>query len=180
MAVPGMQAPRRPAALARSVLAVLPLLFLLFPLSSSAGERGGRPWGGHYTPPIDANGSTRQKGYLGRYNPWGAKQGEEAVEESPRYRQRDGERERSRARRRPYDYRDGYPRPYGQPPAGRAVDRGYTPWGNDYTYPSPAAPYSGYTPWGDGRNSYYGGQFNGPYNGLQPDTGVLWSDMWRW
>ncbi len=164
MRMPGILTTRSSAVPGIALLAA----FLLLPFTSSAEERLGRPWAHHYTPPIESNSSTGQRGYLGRYNPWGSKKGEEEVKDKPRYRQREDER------RTESPYWGGGYQPYSYPPGGSAY-RGYTPWGSDDNYPSQQAPYPGYSPWDGGQPRYYGESYD-----MRPDTGILWSDMWRW
>ena len=126
------------------------------PLFAVAEE--GRPWGRLNKPPIVAPESQKDDGYLGRYNPWGQRSGD--TKQAPRYQKRERKREGRKVN------------PYAQPYGADAY--GY--------YPQPPLPYSGMAPWGGvgGFAPDYGNYWNDPYMNLSPDTGLLWSDMWRW
>jgi hypothetical protein len=151
------------------VFGVATLVVLSLPGSSVAAEGEGRPWGRLPTPTLSTPESSRQNGYLGRYNPW-EKSGDSSSAE-PRYRQRDEVPS-------PTTGNSGYPAvsPYAPvPPAYPA----YAPRGNG-SYPAPPLPpMPGVSPWGGGLNPEYGNYWNDPYNGLQPERGIIWSDMWR-
>lgn len=155
-----------------SLLCVTSLVLLGLPGSSVAEGGEGRPWGRLAKPVLSAPESTRQSGYLGRYNPW-AKKGENGSGE-PRYRKRD---DAQSSDPNPYTAFPGYPpvQPYAQMPP---VYPGYAPR-NDVPYTAPPPLYTGGAPWGGGMNPDYGSYLTGPYNGVQPDRGILWSDMWR-
>ena len=157
----------------------LPAQLLLLMLSMSvtgfvsAGEVETRPWGRLNKPTLGgAQESKRQDGYLGRYNPWVTQEGS-GTDEAPRYRQQE---QRSTAQSVP-----GYPSPLGAsgyPPLTYPPAPG--PDGNYYRHSSPPySPYPGLSPWNGGLNPHYGNYWNDPYGNLQPDTGILWSDMWR-
>lgn len=163
------------------VLCVTTFVMLGLPGSATAEEVEGRPWGRLDKPQVIAPESSRQSGYLGRYNPW-ARNGESVADESsppPRYRPRDDDNGASRAEGvSPYR---GMPVVPSSPQYAPVTPRyyGYGPMGGE-NYPAPPlSPYPGNTPWGGGMTPGYGGYLPGPYNSLQPDTGILWSDMWR-
>ena len=156
--------------LLRQITLVLSLLGLVC-VPVAAQER---PWGRMDNPVTTPGSSAKQSGYLGRYNPWANKREEGQLEgdEQPRYRESQP-RSESRYRAAPPDNPWDYPKRY------------------DYTYPSPYgygmpynAPYPGglpgLAPWFGGINPDYGNYWNDPYDTLSPDTGMLWSDMWRW
>ncbi|MCW8919057.1 MAG: hypothetical protein OQL08_09625 [Gammaproteobacteria bacterium] len=131
---------------------------------------GSRPWGRLSKPSLSAPASTSQRGYLGRYNPWSSERKSESRE--PQYRQRDSAAAPDLS---PSGVPYGYPavQPYTVPPA-------YPGYGQGGAAPYAAPPlYGGMAPWGGGLNPDYGGYWNDPYNTLQPDRGILWSDMWR-
>lgn len=163
------------------VLCMAAVVLLGLPRGASAEEGDGRPWGRLNKPLVTAPETTRQTGYLGRYNPW-ARSGENASAEPaqpPRYRQREDGNGSSRA--------EGLS-PYSGVPASPAAQQ-YAPMPPRYYgygqiggggYPAPpVSPYPGGAPWGGGLSPDYGSYMPGPYNNLQPNTGILWSDMWR-
>lgn len=156
--------------------------FGMLPGSATAEEVEGRPWGRLSKPLVTAPEPTRQSGYLGRYNPW-ARNGESAADESsppPRYRQREDKNGSSRAEGvSPYSGIPAAPSSpqYAAPMPPRYY--GYGPMGGENYPVPPISSYPGNTPWGGGMTPGYGGYLPGPYNSLQPDTGILWSDMWR-
>lgn len=132
---------------------------------------GGRPWGRLAKPSLSAPASTLQRGYLGRYNPWN-NDGKSGSRE-PQYRQRESA---PASNLPPSGAAYGYPavQPYTAP----SPYPGYGSSGGTDPYAAPPA-YGGMAPWGGGLNPDYGGYWNDPYNTLQPDRGILWSDMWR-
>ncbi len=152
------------------------LLLPLAPQECFADSTEGRPWGRVDKPAIVPPESGHKSGYLGRYNPW-SKSGNNKTDEPPRYRKRGNEDPSSRAPtqsgERVYPPRQPYaPMPLSQPhdQEGR------------YPYASPFQPYSvppGLAPWDGGLNPDYGNYWNDPYDTLQPERGLLWSDMWR-
>jgi hypothetical protein len=156
-----------------SRLCVASLLLLGLSGSSFAEEGDRRPWGRLAKPSLSAPDSTRHSGYLGRYNPW-VKNGENDSGE-PRYRKRDDE---PSSDSKSYTAVPAYPprQPYAQMPPAYPE---YAPGGGaPYTTP-PLQPYPGSALWGGGMNPDYRSYLTGPYNGVQPDRGILWSDMWR-
>lgn len=127
--------------------------------STAAAEGAERPWGRlnkpSYTTP---ESSTGRDGYLGRYNPWGKKESSGASDKSaPRYR----EPEKDKYTKRKNTQRGNpYQAPYQQP---------YTPYGG------------GISPWGGmGYSREHGNLWLDPYQSYPPDTGGLWSDIYRW
>jgi hypothetical protein len=154
-------------------LCVTALVMLALPRHSAADEVDGRPWGRLSKPSLSAPASSSQRGYRGRYNPWSSEGRSDSKE--PRYRQRD---DAAASNVPPFNGYHGYPprQPYTPSPPPYPA---YGPLGGaPYAAPSPS-PYSGMAPWGGGLNPNYGGYWNDPYNTLQPDRGILWSDMWR-
>lgn len=116
-------------------------------------EETKRPWGRLNKPSFVAPQPDGRDGYLGRYNPWNKKGKYEKPE--PRY-QADIERKTDRKNNK---YRG-----YNQPPAYQSN-----------------IPYGAISPWGGMDYSRgYGNYRMAPYQPLNPDTGVLWSDMWHW
>lgn len=163
---------------------VLPLPLLLLPLlivigtPVSAQERQGRPWGRLDNPVQGSSVTTSPNGYTGRYNPWiheGTSQ-EQGHQEQPRYRDHQSRSETT--------YRQA-PLPYTGPRVQSAYPHydssllpgyGYVPpYSGSYPAVTP-----GMSPWFGGINPNYGNYWNDPYETLRPDTGLLWSDMWRW
>jgi hypothetical protein len=146
------------------------------PTAVVAEEQAGRPWGRLSKPSYSNPQGEGRSGYLGKYNPW-QKGGEQSAAE-PRYRKRETEKRSGGSRTGPYRTVPGYP-----PTAPATPYSGYPAWGSE-SYPvSPRqySPYLGTSPrGGSGYNPYYGGGWSGPYEGLEPDDGILWSDMWRW
>lgn len=163
---------------ARLFVLLLPCGVLLFANLAAAEGAEGRPWGRLEKPSVSSTpDSLHQNGYMGRYNPWAAKAGEGGTGDTPRYRNREDGDPSSRAPQTvPYrsvpsgQYAPSYP-PYQGP---NSVGNGYYPYS-----PAPNTPYPGLFPGSGGLNPYYGGYWNDPYGSLQPDTGILWSDMWR-
>jgi hypothetical protein len=160
------------------VLYVTTFVVLGLPGSATAEGGEGRPWGRLDKPQVIAPESTRQSGYLGRYNPWARRGEDNASEESsspPRYRQRENNGSNRAEGLSPYSGEQPVPsyapmpRPY----------YGYGPMGGEHYSAPSLSPYPGSAPWGGGMVPDYGGYLPGPYNSLQPDTGILWSDMWR-
>jgi len=142
--------------------------------SVAADEQPGRPWG-RMDNSMQRDASQKEpSGYRGRYNPWGSasRQEEDGVESTPRYREPivvDTDRYRrvpnaaQWAYQQPPAYNSGVPNNYG------------SPYGSFYP-----GDMQGMAPWHGGINPNYGNYWNDPYGTLQPDTGLLWSDMWRW
>jgi hypothetical protein len=171
---------------------------LLLPGVSGAEEYVGRPWGRLNTPSLIAPETNRRSGYLGRYNPW-SNSGEKSSGEpsaAPRYRQRDNENPSSQAGGLISPYSGGtpaypakqyytpvqpsYPATQHYPPVQPSYPGNGTMGIDGYSAsPLPSAPYAGQTPWGGGGNPNYGNYLNEPYDSLQPNRGILWSDMWR-
>ncbi len=155
---------------------LLPLVFALYPEVSYADSAQGRPWGRVDKPAFTAPETGRRSGYLGRYNPW-SNSGENGTDEPPRYRQRGVEDPSSRASGvTPYGGVPGYPamQPYAPMP-GYPYNPGVAPGYSTQSY----LPMPGLAPWDGGLNPNYGNYWNDPYDTLQPDRGILWSDMWR-
>lgn len=146
-------------------LCIAMFMLLGLPCSSAAEEGTGRPWGRLHTSPAGVQQTPPQSGYLGRYNPW-VKGGDNAPTQ-PRYRQRDAA---PAANVTHPANQGGYP-----PPAANSfTGQGAAPY---LAPPFPAYPVV--APWGGGLSPDYGGYWNDPYDNLQPDRGILWSDMWR-
>jgi hypothetical protein len=149
-------------------LCVAMVMLLGLPCGSMAEEGVGRPWGRLPASPVGVQETAPQRGYLGRYNPW--VKGIENSSAQPRYRQRDNA---PAVKANQY----GYPPPSAQvvPPAVNSfTGQGAAPY---WTPPFPAYPDA--APWGGSLSPDYGGYWNDPYDNLQPDRGILWSDMWR-
>ena len=159
------------------VLLMIPLGLILTPGTSNAEE--GRPWGRLNKPSLSAPESKQKSGYLGRYNPW-SNSGEHATDKPPRYRQRGDDDPSSRAvESNSYTGVQRYPsrQPYAQMPPNYPYDQ---TGGAYYSAPSlPFIPPPGLSPWGGGLNPNYGNYWNDPYDSMQPDRGIFWSDMWR-
>ena len=159
--------------LLRQINILLPLLSLVC-APAVAQEALERPWGRLDNTVKSPTPSSAKSGYLGRYNPWGSKQNNEGREgaEQPRYREPQSHNE-NRYRAAPsitpwgYSQRPAYPYP-------SPYDYG-RPYGDTYPGGMP-----GLAPWFGGINPNYGNYWNDPYETLSPDTGLLWSDMWRW
>lgn len=152
---------------------VLPLFALLTAVGTVAAEEVGRPWGRVDAPSYRQHESVRS-GYLGRYNPW-EKNRDNGTDERPHYR------EQEQGPSAPYSWGD---RSYYRGP-GWQPGESYRPMMPGYeagNYPSYAPTYSPYpvpAPWGGVLDPNYGNYWNDPYQGLQPNQGILWSDMWR-
>ncbi len=160
----------------RLLVLVLSLASLLLPCHGVAEEQQGRPWGRLDKPVVNAPQANNKSGYLGRYNPW-TKGSENSTDEPPRYRNRDNANPATNS---------GVYRSYGS--TWGPSPQPYTPYGPEFSYaPNVGYPYDGVysspmqglAPWGGGLNPNYGNYWNDPYDALHPDTGILWSDMWR-
>ena len=150
-------------------LLVLPLAAVIFPADAYADSTQGRPWGRVDKPTFSAPDTGRRSGYLGRYNPW-SNSGKNSTDAPPRYRKRDDDAPSSSA--------SGVA-PYGVQPHMPVPNYPYNS-GGAYGYsPQPYSPMPGLAPWDGGMNPNYGNYWNDPYDTLQPDRGILWSDMWR-
>ena len=161
-------------AFSRNLVSMMACSLMLFvaPLSSSAEEKGvQRPWGNVkiQKPSHGGQPSTSQGGYLGRYNPWLNQQGDNKSE-TPVYRQHNNKDAPSKTQPAPAYYQ--------QPPYSPV----YPSTGLDRFPVTPPlyAPYPGLSPWSGGVNPLYGNYWNDPYDSMHPNTGILWSDMWRW
>ncbi len=160
----------------RFLTLALPLVSLLLPYHSAAEELQSRPWGRLDKPVVSAPQVNNKSGYLGRYNPW-TKGSEYPTDETPRYRNHDEAHSTTNSGAyRSYDNTQG------------ASPQPYTPYGPEYSYPPDtrypygggySSPMQGLAPWGGGLNPNYGNYWNDPYDERHPDTGILWSDMWR-
>lgn len=156
---------------------IAPVVMLVLPLTSTAEEYG-RPWGKVGKPSYSSPDTGNRSGYLGRYNPWG--QGSSSRPDEPRYRDRDGDRSSGRDESAPRYRRKAEPQP--RQPATPAYPGYGSSWGYESNprVPSYQLPYSGGYPSGSGSyDSYYGNFWGSPYDTLEPDTGLIWSDMWR-
>ena len=159
--------------LLRQITILLPLLgFLCVPVNAQE-----RPWGRVDNSVKSPDSSNAPSGYLGRYNPWGNKQdnGSPEVTEQPRYREPQSHNAQS-YRAAPSGNPWGYPQQRPAYPYSSPYDYGM-PYGN--SYPGGMG-MPGLAPWFGGINPGYGNYWNDPYETMRPDTGLLWSDMWRW
>lgn len=158
-------------------LLLLPLITVVYPEESFADSQQVRPWGRLDKPSFTPSDPGRKSGYLGRYNPW-LKSGENGTDEPPRYRKRGDDDPSSQASGvTPQSSVPAYPSR--QPYAPMSSNTPYNTDRRDSYSPQPYLPAPGLAPWDGGLNPNYGNYWNDPYDTLQPDRGLLWSDMWR-
>ena len=161
----------------RLLMLALPLVSVLLPYHCVAEEQQGRPWARLDKPVVSAPQVNKKSGYLGRYNPWSKGSENPTEDEPPRYRKRDNANSTTNSGAyRAYGNAWGpSPQPYAPygPGFSNAPSGGYPYGGSNFS------PMQGLAPWGGGLNPDYGNYWNDPYDALHPDTGILWSDMWR-